>query len=379
MKKLYFDHNATTPVLPRVFKAMRPYLTTEFGNPGCGHEWGLAARRALAKARSQAAGLLGCDPSNIVFTSGATESNNMVLFGTLPYFSRAHLATSVIEHPAVLEPSRVLEKRGIGVSYVNVGESGRVDLEAVKDACVPETRLISLMLANNETGVIQPVTEVAAFARTRGILVHTDAAQAVGKIPVNVEALGVDYLTVAGHKLYGPKGVGALYVRDGAPLTPLVHGGGQERGLRSGTENIPHIVALGEACALAAEDLEAEGQRQRGLGEDLLSGLTSLGVDFRVHGKDAPKLPNTLSAGFKGFFAGDILSGLVGLDVAVSGGAACQAGKTSISHVLEAMRVPHEYAKGAIRFSWGRLTTGQDVAELLKRLGTVLSALKGRA
>jgi len=378
MKKLYFDHNATTPVLPRVFKAMRPYLTTEFGNPGCGHEWGLAARRAVDKARLQVAGLLGCDPLNIIFTSGATESNNMTLFGTLPYFSRAHMVTSVIEHPAVLKPVGVLEKRGIGVSYVNVGESGLVDPDSVKDLCVPETRLISLMLANNETGVVQFVAEVAAFARTRGILVHTDAAQAVGKIPVNVEALGVDYLTVAGHKLYAPKGVGALYVRDGAPLTPLVHGGGQERGLRSGTENVPYIVGLGEACALAAEDLEAEEERQRKLGETLLAGLKSLGVDFRVHGKDAPKLPNTLSVGFGGLFAGDILSGLVGCDVAVSGGAACQAGKTSISHVLESMRVPREYAHGTIRFSWGRLTTGEDVTELLKRLGMVLSDLRER-
>ncbi|MDY7001867.1 MAG: cysteine desulfurase family protein [Thermodesulfobacteriota bacterium] len=378
MEKLYFDHNATTPVLPRVFKAMCPYLTTQFGNPGCGHEWGLAARRAVDKARLQVAGLLGCDPLNIVFTSGATESNNMVLFGTLPYFSRAHLVTSVIEHPAVLNPSRVLEKRGIGVAYADVDQSGRVDFEAVKDACVPETRLISLMLANNETGVIQPVAEVAAFAGSRGILVHTDAAQAVGKIPVNVKDLGVDYLTVAGHKFYAPKGVGALYIRDGAPLTPLTYGGGQERGLRPGTENVPYIVALGEACALAAEDLEAEGERQWGLGETLLAGLKSLGVDFCVHG-DAPRLPNTLSVGFGGLFAGDILSGLVGCDIAASGGAACQSGKTSISHVLESMCVAQEYAEGTIRFSWGRLTVEQDVAELLKRLGMVLSALKGRA
>lgn len=376
MRRLYFDFNATTPVLAQVSAAMAPFFTEQFGNPGSGHAWGLAARAAVDRARSQLAGLIGCAPGNVVFTGCATESNNIVLMGLLPHLNRAQVVVSAVEHPAVLEPAKVLTRRGVGVTVIPVGQGGRVDPEAALAACTPRTRLISVMLANNETGVLNPVAEIASRARERGVLVHTDAAQAVGKVPVDVTALDVDYLTVAGHKMYAPKGVGALYVRTGAPLGALAFGGGQEKKIRPGTENVPCLVALGAAADLAASDLLAEEARQRGLGEALLAGLADLGREFLLAGAEAPRLPNTAMVCFRGLRAGDILSGLTGLEVGASAGAACHAGTESVSHVLTAMQVPPEYGRGAVRFSWGRPTTMEDVGELLARLGQALSFLE---
>lgn len=385
MRPLYFDYNATTPVLPRVFNAMRPYFMEHFGNPGCGHEFGVVARQAIDEARDKVARLLGCGPEAIVFTSCATESNNMVLHGVFENATGGCLVTSQIEHPAILEPARELARHSVHVVQVPVDDRGVLDLNFLEDALAEAPldggpRLLSLMLANNETGVLQPVAEAAAKAREYGFLVHTDAAQAVGKIPVNVQELGVDFLTVAGHKLYAPKGIGALYVNPVISFAPSTYGGGQEGGLRPGTENVPYIVALGEACALALEGLEEEMGRQEALCGYLYEGLGKLGIEVSLHGRNAPRLPNTLSVGFKGLRAGDILSGMVGQDIAASAGAACHAdasgGDTvSISHVLEAMRVPEEYAAGAIRFSWGRLTTKNDVEELLERLRPILHPL----
>ncbi|MBI5522250.1 MAG: cysteine desulfurase [Desulfarculus sp.] len=375
MKPLYFDYNATTPMLPEVRQAMLPYLEAIYGNPGCGHAWGYAARQALDQARGQVAGLINCPPENLLFTSCATESNNWVLFGLLEGEKDARLVTSAIEHPAILEPAKVLEAKGLKVTRVGVDSQGLVSLDEVAAACTPDTRLISVMLANNETGAVQPLAEIAAWARPRGILVHSDAAQAVGKIPVDVKALGVDFLTIAGHKLYAPKGVGALYARNPSRLRPLLYGGGQEQGLRSGTENIPHMVGLGAACQLAGEDLIQEMTRQAQLGALFLQGLQGLGVDYRLHSAQAPRLPGTMSLGFGGLKAGDILSGLVGYDVGVSAGAACHGDATTISHVLAAMGVPKEYAEGTLRFSWGRPTSQGDVAELVHRLGLVLASL----
>jgi cysteine desulfurase len=374
VKPLYFDYNATTPILPRVFEAMRPYLTEHYGNPGSGHIWGLAAARAVTRAREQVASLLEAAPEEIHFTSCATESNNTVLFGSFAE-GGGHLVTTAVEHPAILEPARVLERRGVKVTVVPVDEQGLVAPDDVLAACTADTRLISVMLAGNETGAIQPVAQIAAAAKARNIPVHTDAAQAVGKIAVSVSDLGVDFLSVAGHKLYAPKGVGALYVRQGASLSPLLYGGGQERGLRSGTENVPYLVGLGEACALAAEDLSSEAERQRRLGGVFLEGLQGSGVSFRLHSDKAPRLPGTMSVGFAGLAAGDILSGLVGFDVGASAGAACHGDVTAVSHVLQAMRVPPEYALGTIRFSWGRPTTEDDVRELLARLATAVAGL----
>jgi len=376
MQPIYLDYNATTPILPRVFEAMRPYLTQHFGNPSSGHAWGLAAARAVAKGRGQVAALLNCAPEEIVYTSCATESNTTVLRGLCEHKPGAHLVISAVEHPATMACAAFLESVGVSVSKVPVDAQGVVAPSAVAAACRPETALISIMLANNETGAIQHISEIAAIAKERGIPLHADAAQAVGKIPVDVAALGVDFLTVAGHKLFAPKGVGALFVRRGVPLTPMLRGGGQEQGLRAGTENVPYIVALGEACALAAEDLDAEMARQEELGRVFLAGLEKLGALFVLHSAKAPRLPNTMAVGFKGYRAVDILSGLVGMDVALSAGAACHGDTTTVSHVLTAMAVPDEYAFGTLRFSWGRPTSREQVEEVLDRLGQVLAGLK---
>jgi cysteine desulfurase len=256
-----------------------------------------------------------------------------------------------------------------------VDAQGLVSPDELAEACLPDTRLASVMLANNETGAIQPVTDISARLAERGVPLHSDAAQAVGKIPVDVKALGVDFMTIAGHKLYAPKGIGALYIRGGRELPSLLLGGGQEGGRRSGTENVAYMVALGEACALAREDLDAEGRRQREMGQMFLKGLREMGADFILHAEEAPRLPGTMFIGFKGLSAGDIISGLVGMDVAVSAGAACHDDSTSLSHVLTAMQASPDYAAGTIRFSWGRPTSREDMAELLQRLTAVLKDL----
>ena len=380
MTGTYFDCNATTPVHPRVRQALLPYIEDRFGNPGCAHFWGLEARQACDKAREQVASLLGASPGEIVFTSGATEADNLALLGTLPFMRQAGLVTTAVEHPAILGPARKLAEQGVEVALVPVDGQGVTDTNALLELCTERTRLVSVMLANNETGVLQPVAEIARLVREAlgpDVLVHTDAAQAVGKIPVNVDALGVDLLTVAGHKMYAPKGVGALYIREGVTVRPLLVGGGQEDGISPGTENVPYMAALGEACAMAAEDLDDEAARLRSLGDRLLAGLRGLEADFRVWGEGAERLPQTLSVGFKGLAAGDILSSLVARDVGASGGAACHAGETSVSHVLTAMDADMAYAPGTIRLSWGRLTTEADVDRLIQVFEETLDELRG--
>jgi cysteine desulfurase len=378
MKPIYLDYNATTPVLPRVFEAMQPFFTAQFGNPASGHLWGLKAKRALDNARQQLASLIACHPWEIVYTSCATESINTVLRGVLENKGPAHLVTTAIEHPATMECSRFLQSRGVEITWVPVDSQGVVAADQVLAACGEHTRLISVMLANNETGALQPLAEISAQAKERGILVHTDAAQATGKIPVNVQNLGVDFLTIAGQKMFAPKGIGALFVREQAKehITPLLFGGGQEGGLRSGTENVPYIIGLGEASALAGESLPAEGERQQELGRLFWQGLCGLNIELRLFSSEVNRLPNTMFIGFAGIRAADIISGLAGMDVGASAGAACHGDQTTISHVLEAMQAPMEYAQGAIRFSWGRPTTTEDIQEVVNRLGTTLSMLK---
>ena len=377
MKPLYFDYNATTPVLPRVREALLPYLGEHFGNPSSGHRWGPPAKRAVRTAREQVAALINCDPGEIVFTSCATESINTVLKGMLPLGEPGRLVTSAVEHPATLECAAWLERRGVAVTRVGVDARGLVSPREVAEACGDDTRLVSVMLANNETGALQPVAEIAAALGGRGVALHSDAAQAVGKVPVDVRELGVDFLTIAGHKIYAPKGIGALYVRSGRELPPLLLGGGQEAGRRSGTENVAYMAALGEACALAAEDLSLEMARQRDLGKLFIKGLGDMGADFHLHSAEAPRLPGTMFVGFRGLDAGAIISGLVGRDVAVSAGAACHDDTAELSHVLTAMDAPADCAPGTIRFSWGRPTTRADMEELLSRLGEVLEELAG--
>ncbi|MCA1946088.1 MAG: cysteine desulfurase [Desulfovibrio sp.] len=379
-RPLYFDCNATTPVHPRVLEAMLPYFSRHPGNPGCAHDVGLMAKQALDRARARVAALVGLEQTDgVIFTGGATEANHLALLGTFMregLVAPGWLAVSSVEHPAVLGPARVLERRGVQVVVLPVDGRGVVAPATLEEALrrsagVVGPRLVSVMLANNETGVLQSLAELAAMAHAHGALLHTDAAQAVGKIPVHLPALGADYLTIAGHKMYAPKGVGALVCASAAArarLSPLVFGGGQEGGLRSGTENIPGIVALGEACALAAEDLPAEARRQEALAPILLDALAAAGVPFVVHGQTAPRLPQTLSLGLRDRRAGDVLSGLVMEDVAVSGGAACHGGTASMSGVLQAMGVAPEYGLGTIRISWGRFTTVGDMRELASRL-----------
>jgi cysteine desulfurase len=374
MRPLYFDYNATTPVHPLVFEAMRPWLTERFGNPGSAHMWGMEAKNGLDTGRHQVASAIGARDAEIVFTSGATESNNLALYGSLTDPKNQHLIISAVEHPAIMEPARHLQQKGLEVTVVPVDDQGRVRLADIQAARTEKTALISVMLANNEVGTIQPIADIAAWAREQNIRVHTDAAQAVGKIPVNVGELGVDLMSIAGHKLYAPKGIGALFIRKGLTITPRTKGGGQENGIRPGTENIPYIAGLGAACAMI-RDLSEEANRQRLLGEHFREGLVSLGRPFVIHAKNTPRLPGTMSVGFTGLRAGDIISGLVGYEVGVSAGAACHAGQECVSAVLEAMRVDLHDALGTIRFSWGRMTTNEDVDELLDRLERVLRSL----
>lgn len=368
-ERIYLDFNATTPLAPEVAAAMSPFLTATFGNPSSLHWAGLPARDAVEVARSQVAALLCCDATEVVFTSGGSEANNHAIKGL--YFAARnngrpfHFITSRIEHPAVLEPCRFLETLGAEVTRLPVDCHGLVDPDDVWRAIRPDTALVSIMHANNEVGTIQPIAEIAAIAHDHGALCHTDAAQTVGKIPVDVESLGVDLLSVAGHKLYGPKGVGVLFVREGLELEPLLHGAGHEAGRRAGTENVLEIVGLGAACDLAQcwiEDGSIAALRDRLW--HLLQ--TRLGDDVVLNGHPKQRLPNTLNVGFRGRIGSEILAAMP--NVAASTGSACHAGSIQISPILAEMKVPQDVARGAVRLSLGRDTTAGEIeaaAELL--------------
>jgi cysteine desulfurase len=358
---IYLDYNATTPVDPRVAEAVAEATVELFGNPSSPHRTGRRAREAVDRARAQVAAAIGCAPDEIVFTSGGSESNNQALRGVLSARGGGGLVTSAIEHPAVLEPAIALEIEGLAeLTIVGVDDDGRIDPAEVERAVRPGTVLVSIMLANNEVGTLQPVAELAERYRPRGVLIHTDAAQAVGKVAVDVAALGVDLLTVAGHKLYGPKGIGALYVRRGTLLEPLIRGAAHERGLRAGTENVAGIVGLGLAAELAALLVEEEGRRLRGLRDRLRGELRAAIPGLVEHGHPKHRLPNTLSVALPGV-AADALLDRLGEDVAASAGAACHAQEVKVSHVLAAMGVPVELAVSTIRLSLGRWTTESEV------------------
>ncbi|MEU8206428.1 cysteine desulfurase family protein [Streptosporangium sp. NPDC049046] len=356
---VYLDHNATTPVDPRVAEAARPYIETHFGNPSTAGTYADEPRRALIEARAQVAALIGARPGEIVFTSGGSESDVLALRG--PALTPGdHLISQVTEHPAVLRTCAALERSGVRITLLPVDGSGRVDPEDVRRALTPRTRLVSVMLANGETGTLQPVVELAAVAREHGALFHTDAAQAVGKIPLSVADLGVDLLTVAGHKFYAPKGVGALYVRQGVVVEPLIPGGGQEGGRRSGTENVAFAVALGEAARLAREGMVAEKSRIRRLRDRLHERLDAdRPGGVRLNGHPEQRLPGTLNVSLPGVLTRDLLSNLPGLAAAT--GSACHTGDPEPSTVLTAMGLDRERALSAIRLSLGRWTTEADV------------------
>jgi cysteine desulfurase len=367
---IYLDHNASTPLDPAVAEEMRGLLTTAFGNPSSDHWAGRPAREVVDGARIRTAELLGCDPAEIVFTSGGSEANNHALKGVFFAARRRgvehpHFVTTAVEHPAILEPLRFLERLGAGVTLVPVDGHGRVDPAAVARAWRPETILVSVMHANNEVGTLQPVAEIAALAQARGIPVHTDAAQSVGKIPVRVDDLGVDFLSVAAHKLYGPKGVGALFVRKGCALEPLIHGAGHESGRRAGTESVLLTAGLGCACEVAAPQLGMPAIRA--LRDRLEQGILSrFPGRVSVNGHPTERLPNTLSVNFHGRVGSEILVSLG--DVAASTGSACHAGAVTLSPVLRAMAVAPDIGLGAVRFSLGRTTTSAEIDEVLRRL-----------
>jgi cysteine desulfurase len=367
---LYLDHNASTPTVPRVREVAARALAEGFGNPSAGHVYGRRARAFVDTARAQVARLIGCDPDEILFTGGGTEASNLAIRG----FAAAHAGSQVmvlssrVEHPAVTEPVRSLPERAPGSALVDVDETGAVLPEVFRRALVDGAHqgptLVSVMLAQNETGVLQPVSDIARLARARGAVVHTDAVQAVGKVPVDVRALGVDMLSIAGHKLYAPKGVGALYVRRGTPLASLLVGAEQERGLRPGTENVSGIAALGEACAMALEDLEREAARQRGLRNWLEAELAVGG--FVVHGARAERLPNTCNGHFPGVRGAALLEAVP--ELAFTTGSACHSGDETPSAILTAMGIGREEALGAIRISIGRGTSDADVERAARLL-----------
>lgn len=376
-KPIYLDYNATTPHDPRVVDAMLPYLKKHFGNPSSSHIYGLETKSAVENARRQVASLIGRKPQEIVFTSGGTESNNYAIKG-IAFANRTkgnHIITSAIEHPAVIEVCRYLEKQGFKITLLPVDEFGRVRPSDVLDAVTAQTILISIMHANNEVGTIQPIREIAEIARKKGIVMHTDAAQSVGKIPVLVNELGVDLLSIAGHKLYAPKGVGALFVRDGIVLEKFMHGAGHESGKRAGTENVLEIAGLGQACEIARRDMKKNAVQLRFMRDRLHKGLIETVEEVKLNGHHDERLPNTLSIGFRGVEAPRLISKIQD-QLAVSAGSACHSGETKISAVLNAMNVPEEWARGTVRFSTGRMTTPVEINKTVKIVSSMIGQLR---
>ncbi len=373
---IYLDYNATTPLTLDVKAAMLPYFEEHFGNPSSNHVYGKAARQAVDKARSQVANLIGADEKEIIFTGSGTEANNLAILGIAHAYHEKgnHIITTAIEHPAVLEVCHHLASHGFRITTLPVDQFGQVHLDDLAAAITPETILVSVMHANNEVGTIQPIQTMANLIHQAGALFHTDAAQSVGKLPVNVQNLNVDLLSIAGHKLYAPKGIGALYIRNGVHVEKVIFGAEQEKGLRPGTENVLEIVGLGAAAQEAELKLEARMQHLKNMRDRLYSGLVYAlppGI-LHVNGHPDRRLANTLNISFKDLEANKILDEISAF-VAASAGAACHADQIDISHVLSAMNVPLEWAKGALRFSVGAMTTG---AEIDKAVAVIAFAVK---
>ena len=377
MQPIYLDYNATTPTDPAAAEELIPYLTEVFGNPSSSHPYGKKAREAVDLARTRVAALLGCDSAQVVFTSGGTESNNQALIGAAFANSNRgkHIISTTIEHPAVVNPLQWLEGQGFRVTFLPVDGAGRLDPRAVLRAITGETILISVMHANNEVGTIQPLAEIGAITREKGIVFHADAAQSVGKIPTRVDDLRVDLLTVAGHKLYAPKGIGALFIRSGIKINTYLHGAGQEGGRRAGTENVPYIAALGKAAELATERLTAEGARILSLREHLHNRLGELADGVILNGHPTERLPNTLNVSFEGVVGADLLA--LTPQIAASTGAACHEGSCDLSGVLKAMGTSREQGFGAVRLSLGRLTTIEQIDRAAEILAAKIRELRG--
>lgn len=361
MEKIYLDYNASTPIAPEVREAMLPFLEQHYGNPSALHFEGIHAKQAVENARKQVASLLQCEPNEVIFTSGGSESNNYVLKGVFTTYRNKgnHIITTTIEHPAIMNPCHFLESLGAKITYVPVDQNGRVNPDDIKKAITDETILITVMHSNNEVGTIQPIKEIGKIAKEHNILFHTDASQSVGKIPIDVHDLQVDFLTVAGHKLYAPKGIGALYIRQGVEIESLIHGAGHESGRRAGTENVVFAVGLGEACALAKRSM-SRNEEIRDLRNYFWEKLqTTFDKNIVINGNLENTLPNTLNVSFVGQMGGDILAQVP--DIAASTGSACHSGAVTLSPVLKAMGITEHVGKGTIRFSLGRYTTKEEI------------------
>jgi len=377
---VYLDYHATTPVDRRVLERMLPYFTEAFGNPASStHQWGWKAQEAVEQARREVAGLIGASPREVYFTSGATESNNLALQGVcaLADPARRHVVVSAIEHKSVLEGAQRLEKHGWRCTVAPVDPSGVIDLDALQEAVGADTALISVMAANNEIGVVQPLAAIGAIAHQAGAVLHVDAAQAAGKIPIDVAAMQIDLLSLTGHKLYGPKGSGAIYVRKHARVEPLIIGGGQERGMRSGTLNVPGIVGLGAACAICNAEMTSEAARVGGLRDRLLDGLRAELAGVAVNGALDPRLPNNLHVSFEGVDGESLLIGIG--DIAVSSGSACSSASGLASHVLRAIYGTRPVPSASIRFGLGRDTTADDIDYTIGKFVSVVRHLRETA
>lgn len=378
LRRVYLDHGATTPVHPEVVKAMLPYLSAQFGNPSSLHEWGREAKAAMEDARSRVAKLIGADSEEIFFTSGGTESDNLAIFGVVNSLRKRgnHLITSAVEHHAVLDSVKYLGEHGFDVTWIPVDGYGLVNPEDIRKAIRPDTILISIMHVNNEVGTIQPIEEIGRIAKEHGVVFHTDAVQSCGKIPVNVKALNVDLLSLSSHKIYGPKGSGALYVRKGLRLEPILHGGGQEKKRRPGTENLPGIVGFGKAATIALEELGTEMERLTTLRDRLIEGIQNRIEYVHLNGHPSHRIPGNVNMSFE-FVEGESL--LLSLDmqgIAASSGSACTSGSLEPSHVLLAMGIPHQLAQGSVRMTLGRDNTAEDIDYVLEVLPDIVSRLR---
>ncbi|MBU4211573.1 MAG: cysteine desulfurase NifS [Verrucomicrobia bacterium] len=377
MKTVYLDNNATTQPAPEVIEAMLPFFTELWGNPSSMHVFGGQVRRHVELARAQVAELIGADPSEILFTSCGTESDNMAIRGAVEAASPpVNVITTRVEHPAVLEPCRMLKERGVPVIELEVDDKGQIRLDDLRLALSRGRAVVSLMWANNETGVIFPMAEATELVKASGGIMHTDAIQAAGKLPIDVRRLPVDLLSLSGHKLHAPKGIGVLFIRRGTRIRPLLLGGHQENGKRGGTENVPYIVGLGHACELAARALGDEMTRVATLRDRLQAGIQAACPDVRLNGDEAQRLPNTLNISFQYIEGESILYHLSDCGIAASSGSACTSGSLEPSHVIRAMGVPFMAAHGSIRFSLSRYNTAADIEYVLKNLPPIIKKLR---
>lgn len=378
MRRVYLDHAATTAVHPEILKTMLPYLQDQFGNPSSIYSWGREAKAATENARAQVAALLGAEPSEIIFTSGGTEADNFALTGVADALGQhgRHIITSKIEHHAILHTAGALEQKGFKVTYLPVDSDGLVNPETLRQALTPETILVSIMFANNEIGTIEPIAELAKITKEHGALFHTDAVQAVGNIPIDVKQLGVDLLSMSGHKIYGPKGIGALYVRRGTKIKPFIHGGAQERKFRAGTENVPGIVGLGKAAELAKNELPERRAHLIELRDYLIEGVLSSIEHVRVNGHRTLRLPGNANFSFEYVEGESLLLSLDLAGIAASSGSACTSGSLEPSHVLLAIGLPHEIAHGSLRLTIGRENTKEDIDLVLSVLPDIVRRLR---